>query len=169
MKNKNYLFLFIIGLLYVFPIVLANVYYVDDMGRLSLGYGWDGDGRILSNVLTEALSFGNGIISIFPYSTLLSSVILVISGIIVSDMLFENKYLKSISSLFILTSPFMLENLSYRYDSILMAVSVLCAVVPFIFRSHYKLFLPHLLFACLFHFAYIRRQQWHIFLLRYVY
>ncbi|EIK4885979.1 glucosyltransferase domain-containing protein, partial [Salmonella enterica] len=125
MKNKNYLFIFIIGLLYVFPIVLANVYYVDDMGRLSLGYGWDGDGRILSNVLTEALSFGNGIISIFPYSTLLSSVILVISGIIVSDMLFENKYLKYISSLFILTSPFMLENLSYRYDSILMAVSVL--------------------------------------------
>ncbi|HAK3429641.1 TPA: hypothetical protein H1R55_002556 [Salmonella enterica] len=140
MKNKNYLFIFIIGLLYVFPIVLANVYYVDDMGRLSLGYGWDGDGRILSNVLTEALSFGNGIISIFPYSTLLSSVILVISGIIVSDMLFENKYLKYISSLFILTSPFMLENLSYRYDSILMAVSVLSAVVPFIFRSHYKLF-----------------------------
>ncbi|ECY2488689.1 hypothetical protein F6821_24845, partial [Salmonella enterica] len=38
------------------------------------------------------------------------------------------------------TSPFMLENLSYRYDSILMAVSVLSAVVPFIFRSHYKLF-----------------------------
>lgn len=32
MKNKKYLFLFIIGLLYVFPIVLANVYYVDDMG-----------------------------------------------------------------------------------------------------------------------------------------
>ncbi len=122
------------------------------MGRLSLGYGWDGDGRILSNVLTEALSFGNGIISIFPYSTLLSSVILVISGIIVSDMLFENKYLKSISSLFILTSPFMLENLSYRYDSILMAVSVLCAVVPFIFRSHYKLFC-HIFFCLLISFC----------------
>ncbi|ECC9295068.1 glucosyltransferase domain-containing protein [Salmonella enterica] len=140
MKNKNYLFLFIIGLLYVFPIVLANVYYVDDMGRLSLGYGWDGDGRILSNILTESLSFGNGIISIFPYSTLLSSVILIIAGVIVADMLFEDKYLKSISSLFILTSPFMLENLSYRYDSILMAASVLSAVVPFIFRSNYKLF-----------------------------
>ncbi|EJC8343495.1 glucosyltransferase domain-containing protein, partial [Salmonella enterica subsp. enterica serovar Worthington] len=153
MKNKKYLFLFIIGLLYVFPIVLANVYYVDDMGRLSLGYGWDGDGRILSNVLTEALSFGNGIISIFPYSTLLSSVILVISGIIVSDMLFENKYLKSISSLFILTSPFMLENLSYRYDSILMAVSVLCAVVPFIFRSHYKLFFATSFFCLLISFC----------------
>ncbi|EBQ0059366.1 hypothetical protein AXO68_23110, partial [Salmonella enterica subsp. enterica] len=96
---------------------------------------------------------GNGIISIFPYSTLLSSVILVISGIIVSDMLFENKYLKSISSLFILTSPFMLENLSYRYDSILMAVSVLCAVVPFIFRSHYKLFFATSFFCLLISFC----------------
>lgn len=65
-------------MLYVLPIVLANVYYVDDMGRLSLGYGWDGDGRILSNIITEALSFGNGIISTFPYSTLLSSAILVL-------------------------------------------------------------------------------------------
>ncbi|HHT3723684.1 TPA: glucosyltransferase domain-containing protein [Citrobacter freundii] len=140
MKNKYNLSIFIIGMLYVLPIVLANVYYVDDMGRLSLGYGWDGDGRILSNIITEALSFGNGIISTFPYSTLLSSAILVFAGAIVAEMLFENKYLRNISSLFIVTSPFMLENLSYRYDSILMAISVLFAVIPFIFRFNYKLF-----------------------------
>lgn len=142
MKNKYHLFLFVIGMLYVLPIVLANVYYVDDMGRLSLGYGWDGDGRILSNIITEALSFGNGIISIFPYSILLSSAIFVIAGSIVAEMLFENKYIKAISSLFIVTSPFMLENLSYRYDSILMAISVLSSIIPFIFRFNYKLFFP---------------------------
>jgi hypothetical protein len=37
--------LLIVVALYVAPIALSNIYYVDDMMRITTGDGWDADGR----------------------------------------------------------------------------------------------------------------------------
>lgn len=130
--------LLIVVALYVAPIALSNIYYVDDMMRITTGDGWDADGRIFATVLMQLLSFGNVIPQMFPLSLFISSIITLISGVIVSRILFEkDNFLTKSCSLLILTSPFYLENLSYRYDSLPMSISILIAIIPFLSRSKY--------------------------------
>lgn len=142
MKIKNwYLWIFATAIIYVLPIMLANVNYVDDMGRAVYGYGWDNDGRIFTNLFTFLLSFGNGVVSVFPFSLILSAIILSISGMIISYVVIglESK-LQRVSSLIFITSPFMLENLAYRFDSLPMSLSVMFAVLPYLVKDK-KLFI----------------------------
>lgn len=130
------------ALLYVFPIILAGQYYVDDMSRVINGGGWDHDGRFVATYLMQVLSFGSVIFSSFPYSTMISAVLLAFAGYSLSFIfgIEEGKKIK-ISSLILITSPFMLENLYYRYDSIIMALAVLLAILPFYFISKTRSFL----------------------------
>ena len=51
-EQKNWGKLSIISLLYVFPIILANRYYNDDLSRSLMGLtGWSGDGRPVTEYL----------------------------------------------------------------------------------------------------------------------
>ena len=52
------IFSIVVALLYVFPIILAGQYYVDDMSRIINGHGWDHDGRFIATYLMQILSFG---------------------------------------------------------------------------------------------------------------
>jgi len=135
------LFLISISLLYVFPILLANVYYVDDMRRSTTGVGWDYDGRIFATFLMKKLTGGGGISDFFPYSIIFSAILIALAGHIISCILGlekNNKY--KLSALILLINPFFLENLSYRWDSIPMAISVCSVIVPFLFLSRKYLF-----------------------------
>lgn len=132
----------IICLLYILPIILAGTYYTDDMGRAYRGHGWDGDGRFLANIIINLLSFGNGILSSFPYTTIFSAIIFLFAGISVHQTIFGlDKNIKTLIPLLLVTSPFLLENLSYRYDCLPMALSLLAAVVPYHFVNTNK-FIP---------------------------
>ena len=57
---KKFCILLAITLVYVFPIILANVPYIDDLERTISGVGtdWKVDFRLLSWLLTEGLNFG---------------------------------------------------------------------------------------------------------------
>ncbi|WP_311749210.1 glucosyltransferase domain-containing protein [Proteus terrae] len=142
MKNK---FILLLCVIYILPIILANVYYIDDMGRAASGYGWDDDGRIFATLIMQAISFNQIIASIYPLSLIISAFIILLSGYIVSQVLIQkNNSFYNISSLILLTSPFYLENLSYRYDSIPMSLSVLLSVIPFLYKSKLKFFISSL-------------------------
>ncbi|EQY98878.1 TPA: hypothetical protein JTO81_003976 [Escherichia coli] len=122
-----------IAILYVLPLILANVLYIDDMGRALYGYGWEVDGRLFASYLMQALSFGGAIVPMFPYSVTAAALIVFLAGVIVSNIIIKEYSLTlNVCCLLLLTSPFYLENLSYRYDAIPMAASILLAVIPFL-------------------------------------
>jgi len=140
MKIKNwYLWTFVAAIIYVLPIMLANVSYTDDMGRFLDGYGWRGDGRIFADYVLLATSFGNGIVTVFPFSLILSAIIFAISGIIISSVSFDSdSKLKRLSGFIFIASPFLLENMAYKFDSLPMSLSVFFAALPFLIKNKYR-------------------------------
>lgn len=138
--KRNYR-LFFIGvlimyLIYIIPIIIANRYYNDDLARSLTGLtGWNGDGRPLTELLMKLLSGGTPITDISPLPLLLSMIILaytitlyvqknlINSAIGMSEMLFFS---------LVITNPFMLENLSYKFDVISMILALCLAFFPFI-------------------------------------
>lgn len=125
----------ILCFLYILPILLTNTYYVDDMNRTSLGYNWDRDGRFISSQLMHLLSFQNEVVySGFPYNTLISSLLLAFTGFLLSYTIgMRHKTFLFLGSLLLLTCPFILEILWYKFDSLPISCSLFCAVLPFIF------------------------------------
>lgn len=126
---------FIFALTYIYPIISADRFYIDDMGRSLDGYKhWGQDGRPLTDVIMFSLSLGSPIVDLSPLSQLLA--ILAISTTVT---IYSSKYIKNysplilglISSLFIV-QPFFIENLSYKFDSFPMALSAVLLTIPFL-------------------------------------
>lgn len=124
---KAFIGLIVFSLIYLLPIILANFYYIDDLGRSLRGYtGWDGNGRPLASLLALILSDGKPLMDISPWIQV-ASVILFDYALI----LFVRKYVprNSAFKLFCVASfgylnLFLLENFSYKYDSLGMILSL---------------------------------------------
>lgn len=143
-KNKTGLLLSVaISVLYVLPIILANTYYVDDMGRSIYGYSWtEADGRFLSSFIMRSLSLNPYIVvNLYPYYILISAAILALSGYLLSYLfkIEEGRTLK-LTSLFLLVNPFFLSNLAFRYDCLPMTLSVFALILPFLFIEKSNVF-----------------------------
>ena len=140
--KSNGKWLILLSFIYILPIILANVYYTDDMNRVLLGYGWGHDGRLLASVIMNIISFNALIPQFFPLSLLIATALSLLVGRIISSVIIDDdEKLAAICSLIFVTSPFYLENLSYRYDSIPMALSMLFVVSPFLLEKT-KYFMP---------------------------
>lgn len=149
MNKKSIKFCIIFSFFYVLPLLISNIYYTDDILRSVQGYGWDQDGRFLSTYIMQFITSGrNSLYStdLFPYSILLSSLILSLSGYCISYIIKieENQKIK-FSAALLLISPFMLENLSYRWDSLPMAISIWSVIFPYIFHSKLKFILASII------------------------
>lgn len=61
-------------IVYVMPIILANRYYIDDLGRSQWGYAsWSANGRPLADFLMILLGFGGeNIVDISPLTLIFS-------------------------------------------------------------------------------------------------
>lgn len=142
-NNKTYILLIVLlSILYVLPIVLANTHYVDDLNRTVAGYNWDHDGRFVSSKIMHLLSFQKEVVySLYPFSNMISAVILALSGFIICYSVgVRNKLMLFIGSFLLLTCPFLLEILSYRFDCIPISLSIFFITVPFLFYHKKALF-----------------------------
>jgi len=142
-KEYRYPLIFnvVFAFIYVLPLLLTNVYYADDLRRAVNGVGWDYDGRYFSSFLMNKITAGGFISDYFPYSIIFSAIILSIGGYIISIILGLEKDRKyKLSSCILLINPFFLENLSYRWDTIPMSVSIVVLIIPFLFVSSRTLF-----------------------------
>lgn len=114
---------------FVLPIMLANVQYIDDLGRSSEGYSnWGLDGRPLSDYLMYAIFVNFHLVDIFPLSTFIGCAFLCISFYLFNiNMKTDNGFgfLIPFSFLFL---PFTYEFFSYRFDVIPMCLSVSMAL-----------------------------------------
>jgi hypothetical protein len=130
--------------IYALPIFLFGGYYIDDLIRSIQGNtDWIYNGRLFSEYLMKSLYFGNKMVDISPLPQLIA-----VGLTAITIALLANKYCKSNIYLGVLIflplwiSPFYLQNISYKYDAGLMAMSTLSAIAPFIFiaNGNYKLF-----------------------------
>ncbi|QYA57403.1 putative glucosyltransferase domain-containing protein [Hafnia phage vB_HpaM_Meifeng] len=141
--NKKYLIsAWSLTMLYYLPIMMASVYYRDDLERSFGGYfGWAETGRPGAEFLFSALTLSTDkSLDIFPYSIILSASFIALSAYFVMVLLNRNniKHASFISFLFIF-NPFYLQNVSYRYDSFGMSLAVLLTVYSYVFLHKNKL------------------------------
>lgn len=138
--NKKYMLYYFIlsllSLLYIFPIILSNIYYKDDLGwSLNGSIGLKGDGRPLGEYLVLLLCGGSPVTDTAPLSLIIA--ILFLSYALV---LYAKTNLDSISDnymlipvlLFVLTNPLSTECLAYRYGSFVMFTAL---AIPFVIFS----------------------------------
>lgn len=124
---KAFCGLLIFSLLYILPVVLANFYYIDDLGRSLSGYtGWNGNGRPLASLLAVILSDGKPLMDVSPWIQIASVIVFAYSLI-----LFLKKYTPEATPFKLVCIAacsylnfFLLENLSYKYDSLGMILSL---------------------------------------------
>ena len=133
--SKAFYWLLAFSFLYLLPILIANFYYIDDVGRSFRGnISWNSDGRPLMKAIVVFLSNGKPIMDVSPWMQ--------IAAVIVLDyalVLFLRKYVSSASALQIFcvaacsyANWFLLENVSYKYESLGMLTSI---SIPFVLYS----------------------------------
>lgn len=144
LNNKVAVYLSLLfSVAFVLPVVLAGSIYIDDNTRIFNDFNWSGDGRFATNILFEMLSFGNGIVNIYPFGQLIASMFLALSIILVCfSAEVRGSLFIVLSTIIAFNSQFLISNLSYRYDSFPMSISIFLAVIPFIFlRKNWVFFI----------------------------
>lgn len=128
---------------YILPIILANRYYQDDLSRSLYGVtGWTNDGRLLTEWIMKWLCGGTPIGDIFPLPLLLS--ILLLAYVLILYIRRNLPDLHAVCILLfvgftVLSNPFMLSTLSYRYDCLTMIIALCAAFLPYVLPKQYAL------------------------------
>ena len=140
---KPVLLMFGIYLLGILTVIRANFMYLDDVGRSAQGYrGWYDWSRYISEFLSVLIHADFHLTDISPLPQLLAILFLAVSSVLLVYVL-NNKKIMIIGFLACIPlglSPYMLENLSFKFDAPYMALSVLASIVPFLFLAHNKAF-----------------------------
>lgn len=115
----------------------ADFNYIDDMGRAFYGYKHWGDySRILSNSLSTYVHMGHYLTDVAPWSQLVAIFIVAIAGVILLRAVYGRNTFSIWEILALVPlaiNPYFLECLSYKFDSPYMALSLLGAMIPFVF------------------------------------
>lgn len=124
----SYLILSLLSILYIFPIILVNADYKDDLGSSITGIiGLKGDGRPLGEYLVSALCGGDPFTNIAPLSIILSVLFLSYALVLYAQTnlpFVSNHYMLVPVLLLIITNPLAVECLSYRSVSIVMIIAL---------------------------------------------
>lgn len=146
-EQKNFFWLLLIFFLYILPIILANAYFLDDLGRSIHGAtAWEFDGRPVATLLIDLLNFkwnfletvkvSSPIQDLAPYPLLIG-----IASLAYVIVLLSRRYLRTESLLILLgcqalciMNPFMLENMTFHFDCVSMllglSLTFLCFALP---------------------------------------
>ncbi|MGQ0473709.1 glucosyltransferase domain-containing protein [Acinetobacter variabilis] len=142
-KIKNQYFIFFISFLIYFPIILWGGYFLDDNYRSIYGYyAWISDYRPIADFIYSILGLSTDFVDTFPLNYiiqffLISSFIIYFTNKIQEVFSLEEqlKNYISISLSFLFLSPLFIQNLYFRYDSLIMVISVIISCVPFFFNN----------------------------------
>ncbi|MFW1861476.1 glucosyltransferase domain-containing protein [Acinetobacter baumannii] len=142
-KIKNEYFIFLVGFLIYFPIILWGGYFLDDNYRsIYAYYGWTGDYRPIGDWVYNILGLSSSFVDTFPLNYIIQFFIITYFIIFFTDKIKKDFSLKSesknyisMSISFLFISPFFMQNLYFRYDSLIMVVSVVSACFPYFFNN----------------------------------
>ena len=138
-----------------FGIIRSNYFYSDDIFR---NYGgnrsWIGFSRYISEFGSILIHNSLRLSDVSPLTQLIAIVISAITLIVLSISLTGSLKIKNLLALSIIfISPFYSENISYRFDSPYMAMSLFFSAIPFLFKKDSACFvfvsLLGLIFTCM--------------------
>lgn len=138
-QKQGMIYLAIAIFLYTLPIVLTNKLQVDDLGRSLTGYSnWSYNGRPLTDFITSMLNLGKPLLNIFPLSLYIG-----LGTLATSIYTFIKKVDKkndpitiAICSFLFIANPYLIENMSFQYDSLSMLLSASSIFLVFIVREN---------------------------------
>lgn len=142
---RPFLIMTAIYLVGIIAIILASVHFADDVARTTYGYGgWNGFSRYINTLAAYGIHTGTYFTNIAPLPQILAVMILAVASVIMVMLVSKKDLFKKkpseymwhlIAAVPLGLSPYMLECLSYQYDSVYMAVAVLFAVLPLLFSK----------------------------------
>lgn len=134
--GKPYLIIFVLNLLIIAPILLADVFYVDDLGRHVTGSGgWSASSRYLSDILAPLIHTDAFLADASPLPQVIAAAEIALAELIILRRVTNKTHFSVWQYLFVVIAavPFFLECMSYKYDAPYMAASVLFSFLPFLF------------------------------------
>lgn len=138
--NKTpFVIFFAAAMFYILPIIAADRYFIDDYNRAFLGYlSWSDNGRPLADVVMTLLNFNAIISDVSPLTQILgvASLFPILFFLMQTNVLSNVKLVAC--ALCVLVTPFMLETLSYAYDSLPMLSSISLVFLPFCIKIKNK-------------------------------
>lgn len=159
-QKRFLLFLVVLGL-FVYPIIHADILYMDDHARALYGYtDMLKQGRFFSHIVLVVLNASPHILNAAPLFQIMSVVILAVVLADLSIVWGYNRLSGVLALSFIVCSANFLQNLVFCFDSLTMALSLSCALAPFCLERRIKArFLRLWLFAAAFLFASLNFYQ----------
>ena len=137
--KKAVLVLFVVYAVGISAILRANFYYQDDAGRAAFGYkDWDYFGRYLSTGLSTFLHMGNYLTDVAPLPQLLAMLLMAVSGVLMLYIVYDRTSFSKWELAAVVPlglNPYFLECVSFRFEAPYMAISVLGAIVPLLYRK----------------------------------
>ncbi|HED2711861.1 TPA: glucosyltransferase domain-containing protein [Enterobacter asburiae] len=122
-------------LLYILPIILADRLYIDDILRSQYGYkNWGLNGRPLADAVMALVNMTSGeIVDISPLPLLIACGAYVVCSLAYykTAINFIGPFKAALLFFFVIANPFLLENLSYKFDVLPMILSVAVLLLPF--------------------------------------
>lgn len=154
--DKKFIYLLtislIISLLYIYPFTILDRYQVDDLGRSIFGYTkWSSNGRPLADYLYIAFNAGYPILDLSPLTQIIAvlSLCLSMTAYIWQYCEDDRKIQDAIAIFIFIGNPFFLENLSFKFDVLGMALSASFLIAIFtIKRSLIGAILSIILILC---------------------
>lgn len=126
---------FSISILYCIGLIISGRNYLDDYGRYTHGYtSWSSNGRPFADLVMSIINLGNPIVDISPLPLIFALLSLSLMGVMISRKFAKDANVMAMSaiSIMIIANPFLLENLSFKYDVLAMSLSMLVISLPFI-------------------------------------
>ncbi|ARP85385.1 hypothetical protein CAL13_03495 [Bordetella genomosp. 9] len=113
----------------LYPILHADRFYIDDLGRSLSGYlGWGTDGRPLANVVMELANLGTPLVDLSPLPQLAAiGMFAWLATVLEKRFRLSGAWAAPLALLPLLASPFFLENLSYKFDALPMSLAACLA------------------------------------------
>jgi len=119
----------------LYPILRADRYYIDDLKRSLMGRtGWDSNGRWLTTLLMKLLQcYDHALVDISPFPQIAAIGVLACAGALIKRRYaIRSPFVAAVIAFPLGAQPFFLENLSYKFDSLSMALALLLAMLPVI-------------------------------------
>jgi hypothetical protein len=90
--------------------------------------------KAFADLVMSIINLGNPIVDISPLPLIIALLCLSVMGVMVSRRFAKDANVMALSaiSIMIITNPFLLENLSFKYDVLAMSLSMLVVSLPFV-------------------------------------
>jgi len=139
-SKESLVFFLVAVLVYVFPLILADYFYVEDSFRAASGYAsWRAEGRFLIDGFYHALSLSNGAPDTFPLGLLVACVVMAFALRKLAFHYFSSVNVCSASVVLpMFFSPLFLSDLAYKYDGPVITVGVALVMFAITFKRERK-------------------------------